>query len=146
MLSSYKNIFKSFELLKRYSVFVSPQTFGTPCTQDLDITILSLRESGEFDNLKVKWFQVKLCRDDIQTTTAKEIQSMSGLFLIFAILTGLALVVFMCKKRRLFKRYLFTLGRRKNFFFKTKNYAMNGSNQTPNVSISSPARVQVSVT
>ncbi|UJR12678.1 hypothetical protein I4U23_016852 [Adineta vaga] len=109
--------------------------------QELDKNILSLRESGELDNLKVKWFQSKLCPNEIQTTTAMKIQSMTGLFLIFAILTGLAFLVFIWKKRRILKHYLFILICRKNFFFKNNNSTMNRSNQIPNVSISSPTRV-----
>ncbi|CAF5042695.1 unnamed protein product, partial [Rotaria sp. Silwood1] len=51
--------------------------------QDLDVNILSLRESDELDDLRIKWFQTKKCPDSSEASTALGIESMGGLFLIF---------------------------------------------------------------
>ncbi|CAF4029539.1 unnamed protein product [Rotaria sp. Silwood2] len=67
--------------------------------QDLDVNILSLRETGNLDNLRRKWFQVKKCSDSSSTSTAIEIESLVGLFLIFGIICILSLLLFAWKKR-----------------------------------------------
>ncbi|CAF3883304.1 unnamed protein product [Rotaria sp. Silwood1] len=49
--------------------------------QDLDVGILSLKESGKIDNIRQKWFQAQHCPDSTATTTtttAIEIKAISG--------------------------------------------------------------------
>jgi hypothetical protein len=69
--------------------------------QKLDVNILSLRESGAFDDLKVKWFQIMICLGSIETT--------SELFLTFTVITILSLVILVCRERYIIKKYLLKL-------------------------------------
>jgi ABC-type amino acid transport substrate-binding protein len=62
--------------------------------QDLNMNILSLRESGQLDNLRKKWFQTGKCDHSDETLHAIRIESMAGLFLIFGIITVLSLLPF----------------------------------------------------
>ena len=66
---------------------------------DLDVNILALRESGDLDKLNLKWFQTKNCPDSYGTSTALEIESMSGLFLTFGAISILSLLLFAWNKR-----------------------------------------------
>ncbi|CAF1381720.1 unnamed protein product [Adineta steineri] len=78
-------------------------------TQDLDVTILSLTESGVLDDLKLKWFQTKSCPVSSDTSTAMDIESMAGLFMTFAVISAVTLLSVIWKKRFILKDYLFTL-------------------------------------
>ncbi len=77
--------------------------------QDLDINILALRELGELDRLKSKWIDTKSCPAPSQISSAMEIESMSGLFLVFAIICSLSILLFIWKKRQIMKDRLATL-------------------------------------
>ncbi|CAF1174440.1 unnamed protein product [Didymodactylos carnosus] len=77
--------------------------------QDLDVNILSLRESDDLNNLKVKWFQTQNCPDSSETSSAMGIESLVGLFFIFAVISVLSLLLFAWKKRHVIKNYLFTI-------------------------------------
>ncbi|CAF4749118.1 unnamed protein product, partial [Rotaria sp. Silwood2] len=76
--------------------------------QDLDVGILSLKESGKIENLRQKWFQSQYCSDSTTTitTTAIEIKATSGLFVTFAITTFISLLLFLWSKRYNIKNYL----------------------------------------
>ncbi|CAF1228448.1 unnamed protein product [Rotaria sordida] len=47
--------------------------------QDLDVNILSLREAGDIEKLRQKWFQAKTCSDSSEISTAIKIEAMSAL-------------------------------------------------------------------
>ncbi|CAF3623469.1 unnamed protein product [Rotaria sp. Silwood1] len=73
--------------------------------QDLDVNILSLRESGNLDILRRKWFQVKKCSDSSATFVAIGIGSLSGLFMTFGVICVASLLSLAWKKRKiLFKK------------------------------------------
>lgn len=74
--------------------------------QELDIVILALRESGELDRLKLKWIESKNCPDVSETSDAMKIEAMSGLFLVFAIICALSVLLFIWKKRHITKKHL----------------------------------------
>ncbi|CAF4096577.1 unnamed protein product [Rotaria sp. Silwood2] len=68
--------------------------------QDSDVNILSLRESGDLDTLKIKWFQIKKCSDSSETSSAIGIESLSGLFILFGVIYFLSLLLFAWKKQQ----------------------------------------------
>ncbi|CAF3640661.1 unnamed protein product [Rotaria sp. Silwood1] len=70
--------------------------------QDLDVHILSLKESGVLDDLRRTWFQVKKCPDSSVTSTAIGIESLLGLFVIFGVICILSLSLFAWEKRTIF--------------------------------------------
>jgi len=82
--------------------------------QDLDVNVLALRESGDLDNLKSKWIDANSCPAASETSNAMEIESMSGLFLVFAMIGGLSLLLFVWKKRQIPKVRVVTLVSRKS--------------------------------
>ena len=69
-------------------------------TQDLDVNILKIRESGELEILKQKWFQGKICMDTVETSTAMRVENLGGLFLTFAVISVLSVILFFWIKRR----------------------------------------------
>ncbi|CAF4369197.1 unnamed protein product, partial [Rotaria sordida] len=74
--------------------------------QEFDVSILSLRESGVLDDLKRKWFQTSSCPDLSVTSTSAAIETMSGLFLTFAMISILSLLLFAWKRRFIIRNYL----------------------------------------
>ncbi|CAF4196559.1 unnamed protein product [Rotaria sp. Silwood2] len=69
--------------------------------QELDVNILSLRESGNLDTLRRKWFQVQKCFDSPATSIGIGIESLSGLFIMFGGMCVLSLLLFVWKKRKI---------------------------------------------
>ena len=69
--------------------------------RNFDYTILSLRESGELDTLKSKWFRGTMCSnsDSDAIVTATSIDSISGLFMIFGIILFIAIIVYIWEGR-----------------------------------------------
>jgi len=65
--------------------------------QDLDVHILALRESGVLDDLKRKWFQTKTVSDSADGFTSIGMEGLGGLFIIFAGVCFLALVLIFAK-------------------------------------------------
>ncbi|CAF4254566.1 unnamed protein product, partial [Rotaria sordida] len=61
--------------------------------QDLDVNILSLRETGQLEDLRQKWFEQKHCSDSTVTSTAIEIKAVSGLFVTFAVISVLSFLL-----------------------------------------------------
>ncbi|CAF0955125.1 unnamed protein product [Didymodactylos carnosus] len=110
--------------------------------QDLDVNILLLRESGVIDNLTSTWFQSQTCPDSSETSTEMTIDTMSGLFLTYAVIAALALLLFPWKKRRIIKTYLFTLARRKKSLAKingsVRRHSTKTSKQSKNSQLQSP--------
>ncbi|CAF4585487.1 unnamed protein product [Rotaria sp. Silwood1] len=84
--------------------------------QDLDVNILSLRESGVLDDLKLKWFQIYNCPDssDLSTATSMGVTTMAGLFVTFGVISLLSLLLFAWTRRFLIKDILFKLMNRNN--------------------------------
>ena len=110
--------------------------------QELDVKILSLRESGLFDSLRNNWFKQDLCdqSSSVITSTAMTIESMAGLFLTFAIISLLAVLLFAWLKRYRLKtfvrKYLPTrFALRRNAIFKIE---LPQRNSSINKSISYP--------
>ena len=103
--------------------------------KDLDVNILSLRESGKLDQLRQKWFQKRNCPDSTEISNALRIESMGGLFLIFGILSILSLLLSLWTKRHISKTSLFIMGCLKKLSFqktfinrhsyKTSDYIQN---------------------
>ncbi|CAF1304880.1 unnamed protein product [Rotaria sordida] len=77
--------------------------------QDLDVNILQLRETGELEKLRQKWFEIQQCSGSSETSTAIGIQGTRGLFLIFGVICILSLLLFAWKKRRNIKNCLLLL-------------------------------------
>ncbi|CAF0889775.1 unnamed protein product [Adineta steineri] len=69
--------------------------------QVLDVNILSLRESGTINNLKSKWFQSNTCSQSSNTPTGSSIEVMGGLFVTFAVMCGLSIILFIWLKLRI---------------------------------------------
>jgi ABC-type amino acid transport substrate-binding protein len=84
-----------------------------------NLNILSLRESGDLDELKRKWFQTSYCSQASPTFTSMTIESMAGLFLTFAAISILVILLFIWKKRFIIIDYILFLKNRKDF--QTKN-------------------------
>ncbi|CAF1344135.1 unnamed protein product [Adineta ricciae] len=75
--------------------------------QALDVTILSLRESGVFDDLKSKWFQTNNCTSSSTDTPMKlTLGALAGLFIVFAVVSALSMLMFLWVKRRALLRYV----------------------------------------
>ena len=81
--------------------------------EDLDVAILSLREKGELDRLRQKWFQTKICADPTVVSTAIDIEATAGLLLTFGLIIVLSLLVLVWTERRQLKNRLLILLRRK---------------------------------
>ncbi|CAF3954175.1 unnamed protein product, partial [Rotaria sp. Silwood1] len=84
--------------------------------QDLDVTLLSLKETGYIDDLIQKWFAVRNCPASETTTShAMDIEPVSGIFIIYAVICILSIVLFLWIKRRSIKNVLFKSKSRKKF-------------------------------
>jgi len=84
-----------------------------PYAQAFDVTILSLRESGTLDYLTTEWFAATTCAEITDTATSYNIRTLAGLFLTFAIISILSLLLFAWLKRLIIKDYLWKLVHRK---------------------------------
>ncbi|CAF2663929.1 unnamed protein product [Rotaria sp. Silwood2] len=84
--------------------------------KDLDVIILSLRESGVLDDLKRKWFEGSLCQQSFSsyTYTSMNITAMSGLLFTFATISILSLVLYAWTNRFIIKSFLCILARGKD--------------------------------
>ncbi|CAF1503731.1 unnamed protein product, partial [Rotaria sordida] len=60
--------------------------------KDLDVIILSLRESGVLDDLKEKWFDKNVCQHSSSSyvSTSIKLEEMSGLFVTFGLISILS--------------------------------------------------------
>ena len=82
--------------------------------QDLDVNILLLRQSGQLDDLRSKWFHAKTCQDGSNGPTAMKIESLGGLFLTFAAISILSIFVFLWQNRYIIANYLSNLYRHRS--------------------------------
>ena len=78
--------------------------------KDLDVNILSLRESGKIDQLRQKWFQKRNCPDSTEISSALRTESMGGLFVIFGTISILSLLLYLWSKQYISKNYFFIMG------------------------------------
>ena len=84
--------------------------------QQLDVSILSLRESGALSNLREKWLLTSYCIDDPDTTEATSIQSISGLLVTFAVIMFLSIGLICWTKRQMLKhRFMSQVSRQTAF-------------------------------
>ncbi|UJR16836.1 hypothetical protein I4U23_003735 [Adineta vaga] len=108
----------------------------------LDRTILLLRESGQLDDLKRKWFKTTICSESVQITSqAMTLESMAGLFVTFAVISFIALIVFLWKKRYHIQYFLSNLKHTKTLFIKRDVVKTNQSIEE----FSKPATVEISL-
>ncbi|CAF2700776.1 unnamed protein product [Rotaria sp. Silwood2] len=98
--------------------------------QDLDVTILSLRESGELDRLREKWFQRKICPDSVVQSDEIGVEAICGLFLVFGIASILSLLLFVWKKRHNVKSYFYKLMHKQEFPVETRAAEIRPSNES----------------
>jgi ABC-type amino acid transport substrate-binding protein len=101
-----------------------------PYQQNLDMNILSLRESGQLDSLRKRWFQTGKCDHLDERLGAIQIESMAGLFLIFGIITALALLPLAWGKCSMIINYFQTLKTRIYGVSQEKDSSTNHSNQS----------------
>ncbi|CAF3621430.1 unnamed protein product [Rotaria socialis] len=80
--------------------------------QDLDVNLLALREAGALDELKKKWFETNICTANPSNPTGITLEAMSGLFLTFAVICALSIILFIWTKRWNMINYLFKLAGR----------------------------------
>ena len=106
--------------------------------QDFDINVLALRELGELDTLKKKWFETKLCDDSVETPIAMGAESMVGLFLTVGLITVLALVTVLWTKRTAIKNCLLSLKDRQYTFKKKKDASTRSTDQLAKSTSASP--------
>ncbi|CAF4137314.1 unnamed protein product, partial [Rotaria sordida] len=89
--------------------------------QDLDVTLLLLKETGYLDDLIQKWFAVRKCPDSQTTTSnAMGVEAVGGLYIIYAVIYILSIVLFLWIKRLSVKNILFKSKLRKKFQHKRK--------------------------
>ncbi|CAF3075939.1 unnamed protein product [Rotaria sp. Silwood2] len=98
--------------------------------QDLDVNILSLRESGILDDLKRKWFQISSCSGTSDLPTGMAMETMSGLFLTFAVIIVLSLLLFLWTKRFTMTDYLFKLVRCNCLLFRKSTSIVRCTSET----------------
>jgi hypothetical protein len=73
-------------------------------------------------SLQTKWFETQTCPDStIEDATATTIESLAGLFVTFAVISILALLLFAWKKRSTIKHYLCILACRKRWSSQKKD-------------------------
>ena len=77
-----------------------------PYIHEFDVNILALRESGQLDKLRKRWFESNLCEGSMETPNAMDVASMAGLFLTVGILICVALSTFVWTRRMSIKQYL----------------------------------------
>ena len=71
--------------------------------EEFDMHVLALRESGEMDKLKRRWFESNVCQDSVEPPNAMGVQSMAGLFLTVGMIILAALLTLIWTKRAMIK-------------------------------------------
>ena len=95
--------------------------------QQLDINILSLRESGALDDLTTKWFLTDRCAGSAQAPPAMSIKSMAGLFLTSGIISILAVLLFLWINRFILRNYLLIVRRSWKLLTKDRTFPIKWS-------------------
>ncbi|CAF4432613.1 unnamed protein product [Rotaria sp. Silwood2] len=97
--------------------------------QDLDVGILSIRESGQLDELRQKWFLTKNCPDDPPESTAITVEAVGGLFATFVVITFITVLLYLWTKRRNIKNYLSKFIHKKESLTNAKYSTKRNSNE-----------------
>lgn len=100
---------------------------------DLDVAVLYLRETGALDELKEKWFHTSICHSTQETTVTAAIETMSGLFLTFAVTSALSLILFAWKRRLLVRDFFLNIASRKIFSLPQEPSTLCRISKNPNV-------------
>ena len=74
--------------------------------EDFDKNVLALRESGQLDKLRRRWFESNLCQDSVETLNAIGVDSLAGLFLTVGMFVCIAFLALVWTKRMLIKTRL----------------------------------------
>ena len=85
-----------------------------PYVRDFDINVLALRESGQLDALRKKWFQTKSCDETVEIPNAMNVESMAGLFLTVGIIVLVALLTLVWNRRMSIKNSVRSFIRRRS--------------------------------
>ncbi|UJR11077.1 hypothetical protein I4U23_015259 [Adineta vaga] len=108
--------------------------------KDLDVNILSLRETGILDNLKKKWFQTKACPQTSEISTALGLESLSGLFLTFGVICVLSIGLYAWNKRNMIRKYVNILRHQKTISLRSETYMVDFTNK-PHTSTTSSSTI-----
>ncbi|UJR27764.1 hypothetical protein I4U23_009037 [Adineta vaga] len=84
--------------------------------ENVDVNVLLFREKGQLDSLRKKWFETKICSDVVEEDSSMGVESLIGLFLIFGVISIMAMFIYIWMKRNALKDYVFTLAERKNLY------------------------------
>ena len=103
--------------------------------RELDINILSLKETGALTKLKDTWFEGNHCVAPPAPSTAMTIESMAGLFLTFGIISILAIFIFLCTKRLILKNHLLTLIRSKSLLSQRRETSPKPTGQSTTLEV-----------
>ena len=71
--------------------------------QDFDVNLLALRESGDLDSLRKRWFEANCCQEAAEVSNAMGVDSMAGLFVTVGIIIIVALFALAYRKRTVVK-------------------------------------------
>jgi ABC-type amino acid transport substrate-binding protein/ABC-type branched-subunit amino acid transport system substrate-binding protein len=93
--------------------------------QEIDVEILSLRESGVLETFEKRWFHTEICPDLSDMNKSIGVEAMAGLFLSFAVISAFSLLMFIYKNRLAVKQLLCRTVRR------PPSFAMCHSTKTP---------------
>jgi ABC-type amino acid transport substrate-binding protein len=89
-----------------YSAFGIVIPKGWMYGEELDVNILSMQETGVFDDLKKTWFPANSCPGSTDTSSSIGIDAMCGLFLVFGVISALSLFLFAWQQRYSIQKYL----------------------------------------
>jgi hypothetical protein len=78
--------------------------------EELDVNILLLNEWSILSDLKTQWFPTNNCPDASSTSLSMGVDTMSGLLLVFAVISVLSWFLFAWQKRSEIKDYLVAHG------------------------------------
>ena len=76
---------------------------------DFDVNILALRESGELDKLRRRWFETSTCDETVRAPNAMGVDSMFGLLLTVGIIVFVAILTLAWTKRMAIQNSLQTI-------------------------------------
>ena len=80
--------------------------------EDFDVNVLALRESGELDRIRRRWFEVKTCEEIVEAPNVMGVESMAGLFLTVGVIAVIALLAMAWRRRVGIKNGLLLFNRR----------------------------------
>lgn len=94
-----------------------------------DYAVLSLRESGVLNTLREKWFEGSICSatDSASDSTATSVDSLAGLFLVFAILLLGSFLLYVWETKHDMPNYLLRWVSKMKIFKRKKRLGVNHS-------------------